>query len=143
MPFGPGVFRAVTLTNPTAIASASLLHCGFGAQTNASRVTAGDSGRLLIVLNGDLVADATARILTCVLAYGTGTAPANAAAATGTTVGGTLSWTSLTGQVTKPFALHSLVTGLTPGTSYWIDLQLAASAGTGQPTNLNFVAVEF
>ncbi len=142
MPFAPGVFRTLTLTNPTAIASASLLHCGFGAQTNAARVTAGGSGRLLIFLSGDLVADATARIITCVLAYGTGTAPANAAAATGTTVGATLSWTSLTAQLTKPFAIHTLVTGLVPGTDYWIDLQLAASAGTGQPTNLNFVAVE-
>lgn len=142
MPYGPGVALSRTPTNPTALASASLLMAGLGVQTAACRIVAGGTGRLVVMITGDLVADANGRTSATQISYGTGTAPANAAAVAGTQTGGSLAWVSLTAQLTRPFAISTLITGLTAGTDYWLDLAGSSSAGTIQYTNLNLLAFE-
>jgi hypothetical protein len=52
--------------------------------------------------------------------FGTGAAPANAAAATGTVVSGPTTVTSATGE-TRSTSMSAVITGLTPGTAYWFD----------------------
>lgn len=143
MPFFPAQAVSRTPADQTAIASASYLMNGLGAITSVPcRLTPGSTGRVLVVITGDLVENATAQTATVQLSYGTGAAPANAAAVTGTQTGAQIAWVSLTGQLTQTFAIHSLITGLVVGSDYWFDLALKSSAGTVQATNVNFSAVE-
>lgn len=64
------------------------------------------------------------------LAWATGSsAPAAHATATGTLVGEQMKFAvgatlAAAGDLDQPIALHSLITGLTIGTEYWVDLQL-------------------
>lgn len=144
MPFSPTTVVGISPNNPTAIASASLQTNGLGvAGANAWVLTPTGSGRILVCISGDLVADATARTCAARLYYGTGTAPANGVnAAGGTATGGTLAWVSLTGMLTMPFTISAMITGLTLGTPIWIDVESSASAGTVQLTNLNCWGME-
>jgi hypothetical protein len=63
------------------------------------------------------------------IAYGTGTAPSAGAAATGTAVGNASTFTSAAANAAGTIPLTAVITGLTPGTTYWIDLQVAAVTG--------------
>lgn len=75
--------------------------------------------------------------------YGTGTAPTNGAATTGTQVGPTQAASCpATGQ-TVPFSMSIIVTGLTPSTAYWFDIAVNAAAGTSTLSAINFEAMEF
>ena len=143
MPFAPGQAISRTPANQTAINSATYLMNGLGVISSVPcRLTPGATGRVLVIITGDLVENATAQTATVQLSYGTGTAPSNAGALAGTQVGGELAWVSLTGQLTQTFAIHQLITGLTVNTDYWFDLNMKSSAGTIQATNVNFTAVE-
>jgi hypothetical protein len=79
------------------------------------------------------------------LTFGTGTAPVNGAAPTGTALGNPVSHTTsgLGGNVT-PIAWDGIATGLTPGTAIWIDVNYKAlSAGTASLQNVTCNAFEF
>jgi len=72
--------------------------------------------------------------------YGTGTPPTNGVALTGTASGtGLQSVNGAGGTPTVPVTLLSTITGLTQGTTYWIDLAYAAL--TGGTVTLNTVDV--
>lgn len=143
MPYFPPQAVSRTPADQTAIASSTYQMNGLGAIASIPcRLTPGSTGRVLVMITGDLVENATAQTATVQLSYGTSTAPANAGAVTGTQTGGQLAWVSLTGQLTQTFALHSLITGLVVGTDYWFDLNMKSSAGTVQATNVNFSAIE-
>jgi hypothetical protein len=63
------------------------------------------------------------------IAWGTGSAPAAAAAATGTLVGEPMEFYVAAGtpaDLREPFSVQSLITGLQIGTKYWIDIQKEA-----------------
>jgi hypothetical protein len=68
--------------------------------------------------------------------------PAAAAAAAGTVVGkpieysNAIVWTTAA-DARNPIALHSLITGLTIGTEYWVDLQLEGLTGAAVMTIYN------
>ncbi len=143
MPYGPPTAVARTPANQTALASATYVNNGFGAIASIPcALTPTVTGRVLVAWSGDIVENATAQTATLQMVYGTGAAPANGSAVTGTAIGGELAWVSLTGQLTIPFALTYLITGLTPGTAYYFDIAGKSSAGTAQLTNCNFMAVE-
>jgi hypothetical protein len=132
-----------TPADQTALASATYVMNGLGAIASVPcALTPLVTGRVLVMISGDIVENATAQTATLQLSYGTGAAPANGAAVTGTQTGGQLAWVSLTGQLTQTFALTNIITGLTVGTAYWFDIAGKSSAGTVQLTNLNFAAVE-
>lgn len=74
--------------------------------------------------------------------YGTGAAPSNGAATTGTQIGSTMGVTCATAGGSTPFPMSIIVTGLTPGTAYWFDIALNAGSGTASISALNFEAME-
>ena len=75
--------------------------------------------------------------------YGTGTPPVNGAAASGTVVGQAQKFTAVAANHGGGFSLGGIVTGLTPGTTYWFDLsQESVTGGTTSLTGLTVEAFE-
>src|SRR5229473_2663960 len=74
--------------------------------------------------------------------YGTGTAPANGAALTGTAVGNNIADNNpVTNKI--PFSVQAIVSGLTVGTAYWVDVGLAAiTGGTASIATVSVSALE-
>lgn len=121
-----------TPASPTAPASTSAYKCqGLGALITP--VT--PSGKVLAIITGTLNAGQTTvgTGINLQLAYGpisSGVAaPANAAAlpASGTTVGNVVTWETGVTLTTAadsfvPFTVSAVLTGLTPGQQYWVDL---------------------
>jgi hypothetical protein len=134
-------------SNPTAPASTS----AYTMQGLAGSITPVTSGKILVMISGT-VANSSTTAKTGIkyqLSYGTGSAPANAAALTGTQVGNPQSWTnpstaSAAADVAVPFSIHAVISGLTIGTAYWIDLAAEAvtTASTGSLTNISISVIE-
>jgi hypothetical protein len=116
--------------NPTGTTSSSGKMMGLGAA-----VTPQSSGVILFLANGDLLTGAGGKAQ---LRYGTGTAPANGAAPAGTAIGGNVE----IGSSVVPFALLGLAAGLSVGTAYWFDIELASNGGTAAIADLGLVAIE-
>jgi hypothetical protein len=84
------------------------------------------------------------------LSYGTGTAPTSNAALTGTQLGQDLIFelsatATATNYIRQPFSMNYIATGLTVGTTYWLDLAAEALGAVGDIslTNICIVAREF
>lgn len=102
-------------------------------------------GNIRIAINGQMTNNTTGDGTNIIMAYGTGAAPVNGAAVTGTTVGINTIFTDLSGLLTNgvPFAKNYIITGLTAGTAYWFDLQFkAVTGGSASCLNLEFTAQE-
>ena len=124
--------------DPTGTTSTTLVMMGL-----AGSIQLQGSGRILLMLSGECGSGTTANGTGVQLSYGTGTAPTNGAALTGTQVGGLPIFTSLTGVLRNNFALQAIVSGLTVGTTYWLDAAVkAVTAGTSTITNLSLTAIE-
>lgn len=81
-----------------------------------------------------------------IMRFGTGSAPANAAAATGTTIGKSTGvfHGNPSSSVSYSFSRSGIITGLTPGTAYWFDLQLGVvTSGTVGVSNMSCSINEF
>ena len=102
------------------------------------------TGRVSVRAYGNITCDTTAKTTTVQIKYGTGTAPANDAADTGTAAGIARVFLALTGQLTVPFADEALIDNLTIGTAYWIDYNAKTddAGATGRLTGLNIVVAE-
>jgi hypothetical protein len=106
----------------------------------AAAITPNKSGDLLIVISGTIFnATAIADGGKVQIRYGTGTAPVNAAALTGTAVGGQPQFIASTTAEKSIFSVNAIVTGLTTGVAYWVDLALAAI--TGGTANLSDISI--
>lgn len=77
------------------------------------------------------------------LRFGTGTAPVNGVAATGTQIGNIVQNSSAVASATVTSPAQGIVTGLAPGTSYWFDLALYVNANASTVININCNAFEF
>ena len=112
----------------------------------AGTITPVSTGKILIIISGDIANDTIADGAAVQIRYGTGTAPANADALTGTAVGGLVSSTNpniALATLTIPFSLNAVVTGLTLGTAYWIDTGLKAiTGGTATISNVSISVIE-
>lgn len=112
----------------------------------AGSITPGASGRVLFMTSGDgFNTAAVGDGFIVQLRYGTGTAPSNGGAVTGTAVGGAVK--GVTAVVSSaqdiPFALQAMVTTLSVGTTYWYDVGVQAiGGGTATIENLSLSAVE-
>jgi hypothetical protein len=74
--------------------------------------------------------DATlADTVTLVLSYGTGGAPSNGGALAGTQVGAVYAFAQDVASDATGFSLTAVVTGLSAGTAYWLDLAVGSSGG--------------
>lgn len=111
----------------------------------AGAVTPKSTGNLLILVSGTISNNTASDGAKVQIRYGTGTAPANAAALTGTTAGGMPQFVPpATGGLKVPFALNAVVTGLSVSTAYWIDVALAAiTGGTASISDVSVSVIEF
>lgn len=109
----------------------------------AGTITPLVTGKVLLILSGTIFNAGGAGDGALVqLRHGTGAAPANAAAAAGTAVGGVQRFVNALGAEKVPFCLNAFVTGLSLA-AHWIDVTLAATtAGTANITDVSISAVE-
>lgn len=129
----------INTSSATGTASTSAVMAGLG---STCKITPTYSGRLKVEFHGRTQNSSTAEI-SYQLRYGTGVAPSNGAAASGTTIDlGSTNYHSTAGEYICMYS-GGIVTGLTPGTQYWFDLTQLVTAGTGTMTNINFNAMEF
>lgn len=109
----------------------------------AGSITLAFSGRVLVMLSADIANNTGTDGAKAQLYFGTGAAPANAAALTGTTIGGLVNFTLALAAQRVPIALQGVVTGLTVGSTYWFDASLAAvTGGTANLRNVSLTVVE-
>lgn len=106
----------------------------------AESFTPQGSGICLLMLSGTM-SNALASTLTVQLRYGTGSAPAQGATLTGTTVGSKIQAAQSNSGQQYPFSLNAVVTGLTAGTVYWADV--SSSSNTGGVTKLSLGVPSF
>lgn len=143
---------AATYQNVVASPTAANSTSAFTMQGLAGSITPTTSGNILVTINGYVTSTVTT-VNTGVklqLAYGTGTAPTSNAAATGTVVGSNPTIATLdvaataAADVNIPFSVSGVITGLTVGTTYWLDLQAeAVTTVSADPLkNVNISAVE-
>ncbi len=120
--------------------SGSFVMAGLGGTFTFTPLT---SSRCYVSITGYL---STSIVNTCTVKiyYGTGTAPVNGAAATGTIVPGTASMgaTSAGANYQLPINIAGIISGLAPGTAYWVDLQVVTNAGTATINAPGFTAFE-
>jgi hypothetical protein len=124
-----------TPANPATTASLTLVMMGLGSTVTYTPKASG----VVLVMATAVVFTATAAVsMTCGGRYGTGAAPANGAAVTGTRFGAaadsTLEGTSVTAG--EAFALAAVL-ALVPGTAYWFDFALDTSVAADVATMVN------
>jgi hypothetical protein len=128
-------------TNPTGTTSATGVMMGLG---GTCKITPVYSGRVKIEFYSSAYSGASTGHVDVTLKYGTGTAPANGAVITGTTVGTTILGTTANVGYPVPISTGGIITGLTPGTAYWFDVVLAGnSTTTNTVTSISFNVMEF
>ena len=110
--------------SPTGTASTTLKQMGLG----SSLVLTPRTGKVRLTLYGWLSCTSTANMVTAV-SYGTGTAPVNGAAQTGTLLLPGLAVSAPSGYKAA-IAYDHEISGLTIGTPYWFDINLDTDAGT-------------
>lgn len=110
--------------NPASTVSTTLVMMGC-----AVAYTPASSGKVAVTVTGQATTATAAVSLTLGGRYGTGGAPANGAAVTGTRFGAAADYavTPPGIGVGVPFCLTDVL-ALTPGTAYWLDLALSTSA---------------
>jgi hypothetical protein len=131
-----GTTTAYTPTNPASTTSTTLVMAGL-----ALSYTPAVSGILRVQLvGGGRTATAVAGI-TVGLRYGTGTAPANGAAASGTGFGDEQFFGAPSTTVNGQFALNGIITGLTPGTAVWVDVAFDTASSSDAASLVNLSAI--
>jgi hypothetical protein len=110
----------------------------------AATFTPSATGNMLLVMTGNITTFAGGGSGSVQMHWGTGTAPANGAAATGTAVGSlqTVQPIGATHTELAPFTCESYVGGFTVGTTYWVDGEVTFSATGAQLTNVTVTAIE-
>ena len=137
--YGPHASNA-TQTNvaaPTGTTSTAGVMMGL-----TGAITPAHSGNVLLIVSGTLTNGTTSDGASLQIRYGTGTAPTNGAALTGTAVGNNIADNNpVTNKI--PFSVQAVVTGLTVGTAYWVDVGLAAiTGGTASIATVSVSALE-
>lgn len=123
-----GAALTATPANPTATTSTTFVMMGLG---SACALTPAISTRVLVTFDGSIFNSTASTNSQVELQTGTGTAPANGAAITGTTHGAAVTATSESVNGQRAFSLTRMLTGLTPGQAIWADLALkTVTAGT-------------
>lgn len=124
----PGANLQVTPSNPTGTTSSVGVMMGLG--LTPAVITPSKSGNVLIVASGTAANSSGGTDTTSMqIRYGTGTAPSNGAALTGTAVGNKPVYQPATAGANSGFQCNGVITGLTPGTQYWIDLSCNITGG--------------
>lgn len=128
-------------SNPTGTGNVTGLMMGLG---TTCKITPVYSGRVHLQFQGSMSNTTSLASVTVQVRYGTGTAPANASAITGTAIGSAVTGWVPTASGILPFGgIGGVITGLSAGTAYWFDVSVAVSSGTGTITAVSCSALEF
>lgn len=137
----PTLARATsTPANPSSTVSAAAVMMGL-----AGAITPTQSGNVLFQARFDMSNSAASDGCVAQLMRGTGAAPTNGAASTGTAVGNPVQLTNNanTAGLLVPVSAIGYSTGLTVSTAYWYDVSLrAVTGGTCAIFNITLVAIE-
>lgn len=136
----PTASLQATPTNPAATSSTTAVMMGLG---TSCTITPGWSGRVLVMITGQTSNNTAGDVGAMTARQGTGAAPANGAAASGTVIGNPVTATSATASASVPFTVGGIVTGLAIGTAIWIDVSVGVNAGTETVQNISCAAHEF
>jgi hypothetical protein len=127
--------------NPSGTTSGTAVMAGMG---GVCKLTPIYSTRIHITFQAQISNSTSAAFAVMGMRYGTGTAPANGAAATGTIAANEISYQTSAVNSFAPFSSTAIITGLTPGTAYWFDLtQRQISGGTAYMQSVGCTAMEF
>ncbi len=150
MAFEPSsTFVQVNSAAPTGRASTTGVMLGLGAL-----ITPVASGRIVVICTGVVGNGTTTDGASFQLYFGTGAAPTNNTAVTGTAFGGLQAITSfVTSELNTSFAISGSFSVTPPQfagtvrtnpslTTYWIDLNFLSAAGTVTFTTVNLIAFE-
>ncbi len=139
--FTPNVTQ-VSALNPSAQGTSSVFKM-LGLGQSGTTFTPATTGLVEVSITGNVlyIASSTNQIK---MMFGTGSAPVNNAAVTGTLMGTNQSAaTSSATALISPFSISATVSGLTLSTTYWFDLATASSSGSALTlTNLNVIISE-
>lgn len=142
----PSYSLALTTAQPvdqTGNATATLLMNGLGSAAAPATITPTSTGRVVFTVTGDLTNSTILDGVTYKLVYGTGSAPANGAAASGTAISATRSVAVAVAAQKQGFSVTGSATGLALATAVWYDLQIAnVSGGTASVSNITVSANE-
>lgn len=130
-------------SNPGGTSNAAGVMMGLGA---SCKVTPATSGRVRFTVKGNVTNNNSSKNTTIQGRYGTGTAPSNAAALTGSAFDAAIVVT--TTAASSPlsfFTADGTVTGLSVGVQAWFDVSVAPNDGatTSSISNLTCIAQEF
>lgn len=124
-------------SDPTGTSNTTGVMMGLAQSFTPTAVT-----RVMVVISGNMANSSGSGAAKAQIRYGTGSAPANAAALTGTTAGGLIFGAAI-GSTPQGFCTNAIITGLSLNTAYWFDLGLAAvTTGTASLTNLSVSIME-
>jgi hypothetical protein len=142
---GTGAALQVSPANPTGTTSTVGVMMGLG---STCQITPTTTGRISVSFVGAIFnSDQPASGEKLSFRFGTGTAPANGAALTGTQIGQTLPIANPGSGVANAISFDQggIITGLTLGTPVWLDLALATTnaAGTASIADVSCSALEF
>jgi hypothetical protein len=133
-----GSLTASSPANPAGTASVTAVMMGL-----AGTVTPTTTGRVAILITGMAGNSTIGDGAEVQIFYGTGAAPNNGVAFTGTALGRTKTTIASTAAGKSGFALAFVATGLVVGTAYWIDTALqAVTGGTASLYDVDVVAIE-
>lgn len=138
-----GYTSVLTPANPTGTTDTTGKMMGLGADASAPCVVnVQKTGAVLFIIQFSASNGTAGDGFAAQLRYGTGTAPANAAAPAGTTVGA-FRGSSNTATVVEDTTIIGVARGLTLGSLYWFDVALkAVTGGTATMTSVTCQAVE-
>jgi len=125
-------------TNPAGTASTTQVMAGLAALTGGpAAFTPRGTGRVQVQIQGTAANSVATDGSLVQIRYGTGAAPVNGAAATGTAVGNPQTVTSATASASCTVSVSAVIPALSVGTAYWFDLgEAAVTGGTATLSNL-------
>ncbi len=118
----PATYNALP-ASPTGTTSLTRVMMGL-----AGSITPVASGKVIITISGNVNNGTGGNGAVFVARYGTGTAPANGDAESGTGCGSQKAFSNTASTEVSPFSTGCVVS-LTVGTTYWLDIALAATTG--------------
>jgi hypothetical protein len=111
-------------SNPVGTSSSTLVMMGLGITFTPSD---GET-RAVVLLDAQITNSSNNGTSNAQLYYGSGAPPANGDVTTGTAIGGPIAFIATSGGgAYTPFSQSGLLPGLTPNTTYWIDLAMSSS----------------
>jgi hypothetical protein len=134
VPWGQAAPAGFTPSNPTATASTTLVMMGFGAAATPVLYTPAGSGLVVATFTGFACTNTAVATCTVGARYGTGTAPANGAAVTGSRFGAVGDQGLRFASTIAPVGFtYTGLLSLTPGTQYWFDAAVSTSVAPVRP----------